>query len=68
MWLPPQTDPDLVQAVRTAVARLCGERLVVPGRFDLGLSVFGGEPRPWAANPRRWSRPARRWVTATPGA
>ena len=66
VWLPPQTDPDLVQAVRTAVARLCGERLVAPGRFDLGLSVFGGEPRPWAANPRRWTRLARRWVTATP--
>lgn len=67
VWLPPGTDPDLVQTVRTAVAKLCGdERLVAPGRFDLGLSVFGGEPRPWAANPQRWSGPARRWVTATP--
>jgi CRISPR-associated protein Csb2 len=66
VWLPPSTDPDLVQAVRTAVARLCGERLVAPGRFDLELSVFGGERRPWAANPRRWTRLARRWVTATP--
>jgi CRISPR-associated protein Csb2 len=66
VWLPPETDPGLVQTVRTAVARLCAERLVAPGRFDLGLSVFGGEPRPWAANPRRWSRPARRWASATP--
>jgi CRISPR-associated protein Csb2 len=66
VWLPPETDPGVVQAVRTAVARLCGERLVAPGRFDVGLSVFGGEPRPWAANPRRWSGPARRWVSATP--
>jgi CRISPR-associated protein Csb2 len=66
VWLPPETDPDLVQTVRTAVARLCGERLVAPGRFDIGLSVFGGEPRPWAANPRRWNMPARRWASATP--
>jgi CRISPR-associated protein Csb2 len=66
VWLPPETDPDLVQTVRTAVARLCGERLVASGRFDLGLSVFGGQPRPWAAHPQRWTRPARRWVSATP--
>jgi CRISPR-associated protein Csb2 len=66
VWLPPGTDPDLAQTVQTAVARLCAERLVSPSRFDLGLAVYGGEWRPWAANPRRWNRPARRWVTATP--
>jgi len=66
VWLPPETDPELVQTVRAAVARLCGQRLVAPGRFDVGLSVFGGQPRPWAANPRRWSRPARRWASVTP--
>ena len=66
VWLPSGTDPGLVQTVRTAVARLCQERLVAPGRFDIGLSVYGGETRPWTVNPRRWSQPAKRWVTATP--
>jgi CRISPR-associated protein Csb2 len=66
VWLPPETDPDLVQIVRIAVARLCAGRLAAPGRFDVGLSVFAGERRPRAANPQRWSRRARRWATATP--
>ena len=50
VWLPPQTDPDLVQAVRTAMARLWrtagGAGTLRPGAFGLrrGAAAVGREP------------------------
>jgi CRISPR-associated protein Csb2 len=52
--------------VRTALARLTGERLVKRGWFDVRIAMHAGERRPWAASPRRWGGPACHWVTATP--
>lgn len=66
VWFPPGTDAELIQTVRSAVARLSGERLVKSGWFDLAVSVSAGERQPWASNPDRWKGPARRWVSATP--
>lgn len=66
VWLPPDTDPHLVQTVQTAVMRLCTQRLVRHAWFDVGLTTYGGERRPWTANPARWRGPSRVWVSATP--
>lgn len=66
VWLPTDIDPNVIQVVRTAVSRLCAERLVKPGWFDIGVSVHTGERSPWASHPRRWEGPARRWVSTTP--
>jgi CRISPR-associated protein Csb2 len=66
VWLPTGTVPEVVQVVRSALARLGGERLVKPGWFDIGIALHAGERRPWAASPRRWCGPARRWASATP--
>lgn len=64
--LPEATDPSLLEQVRTAVFRLARESLVLDDQHRVELSIFGGEPRPWAANPRRWTGPAQRWVSVTP--
>ena len=66
VWLPPGTDAELIQTIRSAVARLTGERLVKPGWFDLAVSIDAGERRPWVSNPSRWKGPARCWESATP--
>jgi len=66
IWLPPATEPEVVQVVRSALARLAGERLVKPRWFDIAVAVHTGEPRPWAANPDRWTGPAASWTSATP--
>jgi CRISPR-associated protein Csb2 len=66
VWLPPGTEPDIVQLARSALTQLAHERLIKTGWFDIEVSLYSGQPRPWAANPRRWTRPARRWVSVTP--
>ncbi|MDA8312482.1 MAG: type I-U CRISPR-associated protein Csb2 [Actinomycetota bacterium] len=71
--LPADAEPDLLQLVRTAVARLSVNELVGPVGapesaigFRVKLRLHGGERRPWASVPWRWVRPARAWVSATP--
>jgi CRISPR-associated protein Csb2 len=63
--LPAGIDPMLVEQLRTAAFRVAKEGLHTSG-LHVELAVFGGEPRPWAANPRRWSGPATEWVSVTP--
>lgn len=66
LLLPTNTEGAMFQTIQSALGRLASERLVKPGWFDLGVSIHGGEKRPWACHPQRWSNPACRWVTATP--
>jgi CRISPR-associated protein Csb2 len=62
----PATERVLAERVLAAVFRVSREGLVCPERFQIPITVYGGEPKPWGANPERWTRAARRWVSVTP--
>ncbi len=62
--LPADSDPEVVDLVRVATASI--DRLVAPGRFDVGTWLFDGATNPWTSNPARWTGPARRWVSVFP--
>lgn len=64
--LPSSTDKSTVQLVRSAIYGLTQERLVKPGWFDLALSLYAGDNKPYSSHPARWSGPAARWYTASP--
>lgn len=64
VWLPPGTEPEVVDGVRTAVWHI--HELVKPGHFSSRVNAFAGEERPYAANPKRWERSSSRWVSAFP--
>lgn len=75
IWLPPGTDPDVVNGVQVVAASM--KRLARAELFNVGVSLVGvtGDlqdsairwpKNPWSSNPSRWRRPARRWVSAFP--
>lgn len=64
VWLPAQTDPTVIEGLRTALWHL--RTLTRPGWFKVGIDMHTGQQRPWAANPQRWRGPARRWISAFP--
>jgi CRISPR-associated protein Csb2 len=66
VWLPPETDGEVVEGVRQVLWHLSTQELAKPGHFRTKVKVFAGERQPWAANPKRWQGPARSWVSAFP--
>lgn len=64
VWLPPSATSDERAGVRTAVLAI--RRLWKDGRFDVGVTLHDGAPRPWSAHPDRWVGPSRRWESVTP--
>lgn len=66
VWLPPMSEPALVNGVRTALTRLQADGLWRRGRFATGVRIHAGEHSPWSCHPDRWSRPSRAWSSAFP--
>lgn len=64
IWLPPTATRFERGGMRTAVLSI--RRLWAGDRFDVGVMLHDGEPRPWTANPARWVGPSRRWMSVTP--
>jgi CRISPR-associated protein Csb2 len=64
IWLPPGTDPEIVEGVPHAAATI--HQLVCPGVFEVPVRLFDGTRTPWASHPHRWSVSSRRWITAFP--
>ena len=64
VWLPPGSDPDLVQRLQTATKSV--RRLVGAG-LNVAVRPWAGEERPRAAHPARWTKDSStRWATAFP--
>ncbi len=64
VWLPPDTDLDVVAQVRAALAGV--RRLVRGSALDVGISPYDGSPTPVAMTPPRWRGPSRHWVSVSP--
>jgi CRISPR-associated protein Csb2 len=64
--LPPDTEADVVETTRAAMAALGDERLVAPGLFDVEVTPWSGEALRSNRNPDRWVGPAVTWVAALP--
>lgn len=65
IWLPADTDPDLVEAVRVAIARV--QNLHLKGGRSIGVELRDpGAVRPWTTNPRRWTTESNVFVSAFP--
>jgi CRISPR-associated protein Csb2 len=64
IMLPAETDPSVLEYVRSAAWRL--RHLHLPGGERVSVEPTGDDERPWAASPRRWSSHARRWISVLP--
>lgn len=62
--IPPAVSRKETGMIFAALARM--STLTKRAWFDIPISFYGGQPKPWAANPSRWQSPAKRWVSATP--
>src|SRR5579883_3355177 len=69
VWLPPGTEPAIVERVREVLGWLTTRELGRAGHFATGVS-FDDDRRPqrrvWTTTPRRWEGPSRRWASAFP--
>lgn len=61
--LPPDTDPEVVERVRSALAE---SALRLAGGTERQLTPVDDEPGPKSATPERWSRSSKVWVSASP--
>lgn len=64
VWLPSVTNPETIEAVRSAV--FGNVRHLHAAGIDVSLSPRRIEVGAWSTNPARWSGPADRWFSATP--
>ena len=64
VWLPPGSDPQVAERVRTAARSI---RELVGGHLRVAVHPWDGETRPLAAHPDRWTKGRFvRWATAFP--
>ncbi len=66
IWLPPETEVNVVDKVRRAAGLVASAGLRLPGGVLVDIVVSDGTEGPAAAQARRWTGPARRWVSAFP--
>lgn len=66
IWLPPDTEPEVVAGVRGAAGLVAATGLRLAGGELVAVVVSDGDEGPKAAQARRWTTPARTWVTAFP--
>lgn len=64
IWLPADTDEDVVATIGMGVTGL--KKLYGLRGLSVDVEPFDGQPTPWASNPQRWTQESETWTSAYP--